>query len=99
MKKVVISGTGLFTPAQSISNDELVEAFNAWSQQFNAEHAAEIASGAIEAKPESSSAFIEKASGIKSRFVYLPDENHWVLKNQNAYVWQKEFFRWLEETL
>ena len=69
MKKVVISGTGLFTPAQSISNDELVEAFNAWSQQFNAEHAAEIASGAIEAKPESSSAFIEKASGIKSRFV------------------------------
>ncbi len=69
MKKVVISGTGLFTPAQSISNDELVEAFNTWAQQFNAEHAAEIASGAIEAKPESSSAFIEKASGIKSRFV------------------------------
>ena len=69
MKKVVISGTGLFTPAQSISNDELVVAFNAWSQQFNTEHAAEIASGSIEAKPESSSAFIEKASGIKSRFV------------------------------
>src|SRR5690554_2216935 len=69
VKKVVISGTGLFTPAQSISNDELVAAFNAWSQQFNAEHAAEIASGEIEAKPESSSAFIEKASGIKSRFV------------------------------
>lgn len=37
--------------------------------------------------------------GIKSRFVYLPDENHWVLQHQNAYVWQKEFFRWLEETL
>ena len=69
MKKVVISGTGLFTPAQSISNDELVEAFNAWSQQFNAEHAAEFASGAMEAKPASSAAFIEKASGIKSRFV------------------------------
>lgn len=69
VKKVVISGTGLYTPAQSISNDELVVAFNAWSQQFNAEHAAEIASGEIEAKPESSSAFIEKASGIKSRFV------------------------------
>lgn len=69
MKKVVISGTGLFTPAQSISNDELVVAFNAWAQQFNTQHAAEIASGAIEAQPESSSAFIEKASGIKSRFV------------------------------
>ena len=69
MKKVVISGTGLYTPAQSISNDELGVAFNAWSQQFNADHAAEIASGEMAAKPESSSAFIEKASGIKSRFV------------------------------
>jgi len=37
--------------------------------------------------------------GIKSRFVYLPDENHWVLKPQNAMVWQTEFFKWLKETL
>ena len=37
--------------------------------------------------------------GIKSRFVYLPDENHWVLKPQNALVWQTEFFKWLKETL
>lgn len=37
--------------------------------------------------------------GIKSRLLYLPDENHWVLKPQNALVWQREFFRWLEETL
>lgn len=37
--------------------------------------------------------------GIKSRLVYLPDENHWVLSAQNALVWQREFFRWLEETL
>ncbi|MNE97428.1 Prolyl oligopeptidase family protein [compost metagenome] len=37
--------------------------------------------------------------GIKSRFVLLPEENHWVLKPQNAQVWQKEFFRWLKETL
>jgi dipeptidyl aminopeptidase/acylaminoacyl peptidase len=37
--------------------------------------------------------------GIKSRLVYLPDENHWVLSNQNALVWQREFFRWLKETL
>jgi dipeptidyl aminopeptidase/acylaminoacyl peptidase len=37
--------------------------------------------------------------GIKSRLLYFPDENHWVLKAQNALVWQKEFFRWLEETL
>ena len=37
--------------------------------------------------------------GIKSRFLYLPDENHWVLKPQDALVWQHEFFKWLDETL
>ncbi|SHJ72480.1 Dipeptidyl aminopeptidase/acylaminoacyl peptidase [Reichenbachiella agariperforans] len=37
--------------------------------------------------------------GIKSRLLYLPNENHWVLSAQNALVWQKEFFRWLSETL
>jgi dipeptidyl aminopeptidase/acylaminoacyl peptidase len=37
--------------------------------------------------------------GIKSRFLYFPDENHWVLKPQNAQIWQREFFRWLKETL
>ncbi|MFV8441570.1 alpha/beta fold hydrolase [Flavobacterium sp. LB2P44] len=37
--------------------------------------------------------------GIKSRFLYFPEENHWVLKPQNAQVWQSEFFKWLKETL
>lgn len=37
--------------------------------------------------------------GIKSRLLYLPDENHWVLKPQNGLVWQRQFFAWLEETL
>ena len=37
--------------------------------------------------------------GIKSRFLYFPEENHWVLKPQNAMVWQGEFFKWLKETL
>jgi len=37
--------------------------------------------------------------GIKSRFLYFPEENHWVLKPQNAMVWQREFFKWLQETL
>lgn len=37
--------------------------------------------------------------GIKSRFLYFPEENHWVLKPQNAQVWQREFFKWLQETL
>lgn len=37
--------------------------------------------------------------GIKSRFLYFPTENHWVLKPQNAIIWQSEFFKWLKETL
>ncbi|WP_128546241.1 S9 family peptidase [Larkinella soli] len=37
--------------------------------------------------------------GIKSKLLYLPDENHWVLTAQNALVWQREFYKWLEETL
>lgn len=37
--------------------------------------------------------------GIKSRLVYLPEENHWVLKPQNGIVWQREFYKWLKETL
>lgn len=37
--------------------------------------------------------------GIKSKLVYLPEENHWVLHAQNAIVWQREFFKWLRDTL
>ena len=37
--------------------------------------------------------------GIKSKLLYFPDENHWILSAQNAMVWQKEFFKWLKETL
>ncbi|MFD2365178.1 beta-ketoacyl-ACP synthase III [Pseudoduganella sp. GCM10020061] len=69
MKQVVISGTGLFTPPHSISNDELVTAFNAYAEKFNAANAEAIAAGEVAAIEPSSSAFIEKASGIKSRYV------------------------------
>jgi dipeptidyl aminopeptidase/acylaminoacyl peptidase len=37
--------------------------------------------------------------GLKSRLLYFPEENHWVLSPQNGLVWQREFFRWLDETL
>lgn len=37
--------------------------------------------------------------GLRSRLLYFPMENHWILTPQNALVWQKEFFKWLEETL
>jgi dipeptidyl aminopeptidase/acylaminoacyl peptidase len=42
---------------------------------------------------------VAQLKGIKSKLLYLPDENHWVLRAQNAQVWQREFFGWLSETL
>ncbi|MBS8239013.1 beta-ketoacyl-ACP synthase III [Marinobacter lipolyticus] len=69
MIKAVISGTGLYTPPATIDNDELVEAFNAFVELENARNADEIARGDREPLQPSSSAFIEKASGIKRRHV------------------------------
>lgn len=37
--------------------------------------------------------------GIKSRMIYFPEENHWVLKPQNSVIWHSEFIKWLKETL
>ena len=68
MTRPVITATGLYTPPNSISNAELVASFNAWVDKWNAEHAAEIAAGAAP-KTYSSVEFIEKASGIKARYV------------------------------
>lgn len=69
MKSVYITGTGLFTPEQSISNAELVTAFNQWAENWNQQQAEAIQSGQVAAQPLSSAEFIEKASGIKSRYV------------------------------
>ena len=69
MTDIVISGTGLYTPPESISNAELVEAFNAYVDRFNAENADAIAAGEMPALQHSSVEFIEKASGIKARYV------------------------------
>jgi beta-ketodecanoyl-[acyl-carrier-protein] synthase len=69
VNSVVISGTGLFTPAQSISNAELVASFNEYVKRFNEIHASEISAGDVVALQPSSVEFIEKASGIKSRYV------------------------------
>ncbi len=69
MPDIVISGTGLYTPSERISNGELVEAFNSYVTAFNDEHAADIAASRIEPLQCSSADFVEKASGIKSRYV------------------------------
>ncbi len=65
----VISGSGLFTPPDSISNQELVASFNTWVDRYNDEHFDAIECGDVAPKTHSSVAFIEKASGIKSRYV------------------------------
>lgn len=69
MTAAVIRATGLWTPEESISNAELVESFNAYVERYNARHAGEIERGEREALMPSSVEFIEKASGIKSRYV------------------------------
>ena len=43
--RVVISGTGLYTPQETISNAELVASFNRYVEQYNQQHAAAIAAG------------------------------------------------------
>jgi beta-ketodecanoyl-[acyl-carrier-protein] synthase len=63
----IITATGLYTPQDSVSNDELVLAFNAYVDLFNEQNAVDIEKGAQEALTYSSSEFIEKASGIQSR--------------------------------
>ena len=35
--------------------------------------------------------------GVPSRLLIFPDENHWILKPQNAMLWHREYFRWLSE--
>ncbi|CAB1213267.1 beta-ketoacyl-ACP synthase III [Acinetobacter bouvetii] len=64
-----ITGTGLYHPEESISNEELVASLNAYVEQFNLDNADKIAAGEIEARRGSNAEFIEKASGVKSRYV------------------------------
>ena len=69
MFTAAITGTGVYTPPETITNDELVEAFNAYADRVNAENAEAIAAGEAAAIPHSSTEFIIKASGIESRYV------------------------------
>ncbi|MGI9354993.1 MAG: beta-ketoacyl-ACP synthase III [Rhizobiaceae bacterium] len=69
MRQVVISGTGVFTPQEVITNKELVASFNAYANRQNELHADEIAAGTQEPIEHSSEEFIFKASGIERRHV------------------------------
>ncbi len=66
---ICITATGVYKPSDKISNEELVTAFNAYVDDYNDEHKDEIAVGTKQALQHSSAEFIEKASGIKSRYV------------------------------
>ena len=37
--------------------------------------------------------------GIPSRFLYFPDENHWVLKPQNSILWHETVLGWIDRWL
>ena len=69
MYTAAITGTGVFTPSQTITNAELVKAFNAYADKVNAENSTAIAAGDMEPMPHSSEEFIFKASGIEQRYV------------------------------
>lgn len=70
---VVISGTGLWTPQETITNEELVASYNRYVELYNERHAAEIEAGRLQALQPSSAEFIEKASGIRQRYVLNKD--------------------------
>jgi len=65
---IAITGTGLFTPPYSISNDELVAAFNTYVEADNAKNADAIARGEKKALEKSSADFITSAAGIGHRY-------------------------------
>ncbi|TXJ10506.1 MAG: beta-ketoacyl-ACP synthase III [Acinetobacter sp.] len=64
-----ITGTGVYTPPDTISNEELVQSLNAYVERYNQNNAAAIERGELEALKPSTPEFVEKASGVKSRYV------------------------------
>ncbi|HUJ47760.1 MAG TPA: beta-ketoacyl-ACP synthase III [Rhizomicrobium sp.] len=73
MVRIAISGTGLYVPPDTISNAELVEAYNEYARHHNADLADQIAAGTAHAILKSSDEFIVKASGIRRRHVVTRD--------------------------
>ena len=69
MHNIYIAGTGIWHPADKISNDEIVNSYNSYVERFNNDNQSDIDKGLIQPMEFSSAEFIEKASGIKSRYV------------------------------
>ena len=73
MQNIVISGTGVYTPPEYITNEELVASYNSYAEEYNRKNAAAIEKEELKAMQYSSSEFIEKASGIRQRYVMVKD--------------------------
>ena len=67
MNDVLITGTGLWTPEFGVTNEELVESLSQAVEKWNAEHAAEIESGALEQRDFPSVKFIQKVDEAASQ--------------------------------
>ncbi|RDV29414.1 beta-ketoacyl-ACP synthase III [Alteromonas aestuariivivens] len=72
-QQIVISGVGVWNPEHTITNEELVNSYNAYADAYNLKHQAQIEAGELQPKPHSSAEFIEKASGIRQRYIYQKD--------------------------
>ena len=74
---VVISGTGIYTPHQSIDNKELVESYNKYADSFNETYKEDISKGALEALTHSNEEFIKRSEerrvGKECRSRWSPD--------------------------
>ncbi|AXR07511.1 beta-ketoacyl-ACP synthase III [Salinimonas sediminis] len=69
-QQIVVSGVGVWNPEHTITNEELVASYNAYCDAYNQQHQDDIEAGNLLPKPHSSAEFIEKASGIKQRYIY-----------------------------
>ena len=73
MSNVVISGSAVWHPSSVITNEELVDSYNAYAEKFNSENAEAIESGEASSMPFSSAEFVYKASGINQRYTYVKE--------------------------
>ncbi len=73
MTQAVISGSAVWNPPHVITNEELVDSYNAYATRFNADNETAINRGDIQVMPLSSAEFVQKASGIKQRYIYVKD--------------------------
>ena len=71
--KAVISGSAVWNPPHVITNEELIDSYNEYVEKFNSENASKIESQELLAMSPSSASFVEKASGIKQRYIYVKE--------------------------